>query len=56
MFYEEYKSWFEENKKKIENFDFNKNILFHENRLNFLEISYLLKDSKKKFYSFYENY
>ena len=52
MFYEEYKSWFEENKKKIENFDFNKNILFHENRLNFLEISYLLKDSKKNFIVF----
>ena len=49
IFYEEYKSWFEENKKKLKNFDFKENIFLHENRLHFLEISFLLKNSKKNF-------
>ena len=49
IFYEEYKSWFDENIKKFKNFDFKENIISHKNRLNFLEISFLLNNSKKNF-------
>ncbi len=47
IFYKEYKTWFEENKKIKKNFDFNKNIINYEKRLSFLEISFLINNSKK---------
>ena len=37
------------NQKKFKNFGFKENISFFENRLHFLEISFLLNNSKKNF-------
>ena len=48
MYYEEYKLWFEENKKK-QHIEFKQNLSIHKMKLDYYEISHLLKNSKKDF-------
>ena len=47
MFYEEFKDWFDKNNNLKNNNNFLNNIKYFINKLNYLEISYLLNDSKK---------
>ena len=47
MFYEEFKDWFDKNNNLKNNNNFVNNIKYFINKLSYLEISYLLNDSKK---------
>ena len=49
MFYEEYKTWFEACSNDKRDLFFFKNIKLFQNKLNYLEISHLLMNSKKKY-------
>ena len=49
MFFNEYKDWFNENSKNLDNKEFLKNINFFKKKLTYLEISHLLINGKKNY-------
>ena len=56
MFYEEFKDWFDKNNNLKNNNNFVNNIKYFINKLSYLEISYLLNDSKKSICLLKKNY